>query len=83
MLKTNHVKIILSLYDATTLQQTYEQSFDAPVLSFVEGLGRARNPTDWTFSPPFEGGAGWSKTEWLIRDSFVVTQATSIAKNLV
>jgi len=40
---------------------------DAPALSFVEGLGRERNPTYRTFSPPFEGGAGGGKPEWLIR----------------
>ena len=64
--ETDHLGSILSLYNENG-QQTYEQSFDAPALSFVEGLGRKRNPTYRTFSPPFEGGAGGGKPEWLIR----------------
>ena len=56
--ETDHLGSILSLYNENG-QQTYEQSFDA--------WGRERNPTDWTYSPPLQGGAGGGKPEWLIR----------------
>ena len=56
--ETDYLGSILSLYNENG-QQTYEQSFDA--------WGRDRNPTDWTYSSPLQGGAGGGKPEWLIR----------------
>jgi len=55
-IKTGHLGSILALYDATTVQQTYAQSFDA--------WGRERNPETWNYTLP----TSTQKPEWLTRN---------------